>query len=78
LFASLRTKKSPLEAGFLKISAAIHFAGVFLAGFLLFFGLAVALFMMFSSVNAAYSSGWGVTADSCYATELLRSLASLD
>ena len=40
-----RRKKARLWRAFQK-SAAIYFAGVFLAGFLLFFGLAVALFMV--------------------------------
>jgi hypothetical protein len=35
-----------------RINAAIYFAGVFLAGFLLFFGLAVALFMMVFQVKS--------------------------
>ena len=38
--------KKPAWSGLFKKSAAIYFAGVFLAGFLLFFGLAVALFMV--------------------------------
>jgi len=40
------SKKSPHVAGFLKIIAATYFAGAFFDAFLLFFGLAVALFMV--------------------------------
>jgi hypothetical protein len=43
--AKVQTKKNPLVAGFFK-NAAIYFAGIFLAGFLLFFGLLVAFIMM--------------------------------
>jgi hypothetical protein len=39
-------EKSPHVAGFLKIIEATYFAGAFFDAFLLFFGLAVALFMV--------------------------------
>jgi hypothetical protein len=39
-------KKSPHVAGFSKLIAATYFAGAFFDAFLLFFGLAVALFMV--------------------------------
>jgi hypothetical protein len=50
LFVALvQTKKNPLVAGFFNASAN-YLAGVFLTGFLLFFGLLVAFIMMISQV----------------------------